>query len=250
MRYISAVGLLVVFLLSGGGLSLSSGQMTETESQKQTTVALDLLDLEIPGEGDGDQMDLPPIQETERPAENAEPAAPQPEPPGAEFSRTEIPEAGRSAPSPMPGMAPFLLEEGGAGLGGRTRATTQPTEGTDSETLLQEVPAELKTVPPPPSRAENLKLPSELDGGPSGEEMVPEIPLLRDDEGGEPSPVPGGQDSTLTMKPFTESGEVSRAGRRGAGPLREGRRPEDYLQVREEIDSRLIEIYERHYKDR
>jgi hypothetical protein len=249
MRIVS-IGCLVVFLLFAGGVSLGSGQVRETESEKWTTVALDLMDLEIPGEEGADQMDLPPIPESKRPADVVEPKAPEPEPPEAELSRTEVPEAEVSVQSPAPGMAPFLLEEGDFGRGGgKTRAATASTGEAAPEILLEELPTELKAVPPPPSRAESLKLPSELDGGASGEAAVPEIPLLKVDDSGGAAPVPGGQDSSLTMKPFTELREVPEV-EPNSRPARKGRTAEDYLQVREEIDSRLIEIYERYYKDR
>ena len=242
--------LLVVFLLPGWGVFPSSGQERETVSEKQTTVALDLMDLDIPGEGGGDQMDLPPIQESEEPSDVARPPAPQQEPAEAELGKTEMPQAGRSVSSPMPGMVPFLLEGAGAGRGGGTTgAATKATEGPDPETLIKELPTELKTVPPPPSRAESLKLPSGLDAGTSGETSVPEIPLLKGEDRGQETPAPGGQDSSLTLKSFEDSREAHGAGR-VSKPSRVGRRPEDYLQVREDIDSRLIEIYERYYKDR
>lgn len=248
MRHFFVGCLLAVFLLSGGAVVPSSGQGRDTESEKQTTIALDLMDLDIPGDGGGDQMDLPPIQETERPVDVAEPPAPQPKPAEAELSGTEMPEAGRSVQSPMPGMVPFLLEGAGSGTG-TTRAATKPTGGPDPEALIQELPAELKTVPPPPSRAESLKLPSGLDVGPSGEPAVPEIPLLKGQDRGQQTPMSGGQDSSLTMKPFPDLDEAPGASR-DLRPSRAGRRPEDYLQIREDIDSRLIEIYERYYKDR
>jgi hypothetical protein len=249
MRRISIGCLLAVFLLSGGGVAEGNGKVRKTGSEKRTLIALDLMDLDIPGEGGGDQMDLPPIQETERPAEVTEPPAPQSKPEEEDLSRTNVPEPRSSDLSTMPGMAPFLLEEAGDGLG-TTRAETGAAEGPSPEALLQEVPVELKTVPPPPSRAESLKLPSGLDGGASsGGTAVPEIPLLKDEDSGPKTPVAGGQESPLTMKPFSGLQDAPVAGR-NFRPSREGRRLEDYLQVREEIDARLIEIYERYYRDR
>ena len=246
MRNASVVLLLTVFLLSQGGVVASRGQANETDPERRTMIALDLMDLEIPGEGGGDEMELPPIQGAERSEVEPETPTPLREPAQVEWSRSEIPEAGRSAHSPGPGLDPFLLEDPGFG-GGSTRPGTETTGDRALETVTGEFPAELKTVSPPPSRAESLKLPSGMDASASGGPDVPEVPLLETEDRGQRVPV--GQDSSLTMKPLTGLRGMPGASRESR-PSPERRRPEDYLQVREDLDAKLIDLYERYYKDR
>lgn len=246
MRNASVVLLLAVFLLSQGGFLASRGQTNETDPERRTMIALDLMDLEIPGEGSGDEMELPPIQGEERSEVEPEPPTPVQEPAQVEWSRPEIPEAGRSAQSPEPGLVPFLLEDPGLG-GGSTRPGTEATGYRSPETLNGELPAELKTVSPPPSRAEGLKLPSGMDSNGSGRSDVPEVPLLKSEDRGQRSPAR--QDSSLTMKPLPGLRGMSDASR-DSGSSPERRRPEDTLQVREGLDAQLIDLYERYYKDR
>lgn len=246
MRHVFLVLLLAVFLLVGWGVVESRSQVNETDPEGRTLIALDLMDLEIPGEGSGDEMVLPPIQETERSEVEPEPQTPPEEPAEIEPSRYEAPEASRSAQSPAPGLTPFLLEDPGAG-DGSTRRGTETTGEREPETLTGDFPSELKTVPPPPSRAESLKLPSGTDTSASGGSDVPEIPLLRSEDRGQRDPL--GQDSPFTMKPLPDLRGTSGA-RRDPLPSTERRRPEDYLQVREDTDAQLIDIYERYYKDR
>jgi len=246
MRHFSVGLLLLVFLLSGLGVVVSRGHADETEPERRMMIALDLMDLKIPGEGSGDEMELPPIQGAEGSEAEAEPPTPPPEPAKVERSRRETPEASRSAQSPAPGLTPFLLEDPGVG-DGSTRPGTETTEYRAPETLPGEFPAELKTIPPPPSRAEGLKLPSETGSSASGGSDVPEIPMLKSQDQGQRLPV--GQDSSLTMKPLPDLRGTSGVGR-DSGYSPEPRRPEDYLQVREDLDAQLIDLYERYYRDR
>jgi len=246
MRHLSVVLFLTVCLLSGWGLVASPGQANEMEPEQRTMIALDLMDLEIPGEGSGDEMELPPIQGAEKSEMEPEPATPPWEPAEVERSRPETPEASRSVQSPEPGLAPFLLEDPGVG-GGSTRPGTETTGYREPETLTGEFPAELKTVSPPPSSAERLKLPSGMDTSASGGSDVPEVPLLTSEDRGQRLPV--GQDSSLTMKPLPDLRGTSGASP-DSRPLTERQRPEDYLQVREGLDAQLMDIYERYYKDR
>jgi hypothetical protein len=232
MRHVSVVLFFTVFLLSGWGVVASRGQANETEPERRTMIALDLMDLEIPGEGSGDEMELPPIQGVEK----------------SEVERIwpETPEASRSDQSPEPGLVPFLLEDPGVG-GGSTWPGTETTGDRAPETLTGEFPAELKTVSPPPSHAESLKLPSGMDASASGGSDVPEVPLLKSEDRGQRAPV--GQDSSLTLKPLPDLRGTPGASR-DSRPSPERRRPEDYLQVREDLDAQLIDLYERYYKDR
>jgi hypothetical protein len=86
-----------------------------------------------------------------------------------------------------------------------------------------------------------------MDGSDSGGSDVPEVPLLtREDRG---QGVPAGQDSSFTMKPLPDLRGTSGASRDSATSP-ERRRHEDYVQVREDLDARLIDLYERYYKDR
>jgi hypothetical protein len=211
-------------------------------------IALDLMDLDMPGEGGGDQLELPPIEESVSPADEATPSIPEQEPAVVERTRTEMPAARTPVQSPLPGIAPFLLEGSGRGAG-TTKAATEPAGTSDLETALEEMPAELKTVPPPPSRAGSLKLPSGTDVRASGEADLPEIPLLKGEDRGPQTTLPGGQGSGLTMKPMEGLDGTPVASPDGR-PSRRGRRAEDSLQVREDFDSRLMEIYERFYKKR
>ncbi len=246
MRRVSVVLFLAVFLLSEWGVVASCGRANETEPGQRTMIALDLMDLEIPGEGSGAEMELPPIQGAER--SEAEPELPTPpqEPAEVEWSRPKTPEATRSAQSPEPGLVPFLLEDPGVG-GGSTLPGTETTGDRAIETVTGEFPAELKPVSPPPSRDESLKLPSGMDASASGGPDVPEVPLLESEDRG--LRVPVGQDSSLTMKPLTDLRGMPGDGRESR-PSPERRRPEDYLQVREDLDAQLIDLYERYYKDR
>jgi len=246
MRHVSVVLLLAIFLLVGWGVVQSRGQANATGPGGGTLVALDLMDLEIPGEDSGDEMELPPIQGTQKSEVEPEPQAPPVEPAEVEPSRYEAPEASRSAQSPAPGLTPFLLEDPGVG-DGSPRWGAEATVDPAPEILPGDFPAELKTVPPPPSRAESLKLPSGTDTSASGGPDVPELPLLRSEERGQRDPL--GQDSPFTMKPLPDLSGTSGA-RRDPAPSTERRRPEDYLQVRENTDAQLIDIYERYYKDR
>jgi hypothetical protein len=246
MRHVSVVLFLTAFLLYGWGVVASRGQANETEPEQRTMIALDLMDLEIPGEGSGDEMELPPIQGGERSEEELEPPTPPQGPAEVERGWPKTREASRSAPSPEPGLVPFLLEDPGVG-GGSTRPGTETTEDGVPETLTEEFPAELKTVSPPPSHAESLKSSSGTDGSASGGSDVPEVPLLKDEDRGQGVPV--GQDASLTMKPMPDLGGTSGASR-DSRLSPERRRPEDYLQVREDLDAQLIDIYERYYKDR
>jgi len=86
-----------------------------------------------------------------------------------------------------------------------------------------------------------------MDAGASGGSDVPEVPLLKSEDWGQRVPV--GQDSSLTMKPLPDLGGTSGASR-DSRPSPERRRPEDTLQVHEDLDALLIDIYERFYKDR
>ena len=159
MRRLSIGCLLVATLLSLGGVVVGSAQAREPGSDKPMMIALDLMDLDIPGEGSGDQLELPPIEEPMSPVEEATPSIPEQKPVVDERPQTEIPAARSPVQSPLPGIAPFLLEESGRGTG-TTKAATKPAETRDFGAALEEIPAELKTVPPPPSRAGSLKLPS------------------------------------------------------------------------------------------
>ncbi len=246
MRHVSVIFLITVFLFSGWSIDESWGQVSETEPEGWTTIALDLMDLEIPGEGSGDEMELPPIQgEESREAEPA-PSTDQQSTPEVERSMGEFPEMSRSVPPASPGVVPFLLEEPGFESEATRRGTEPPIERAPA-TLAEELPAELKTVPPPSSLAETLKLHSGADMGAPGRSDAPEIPLLKGEVQGQQ--VPLGQDSSLTMKPFPDLSGTQSAGP-SARPYQPGPRPEDYLQVREDIDARLIDLYERYYKDR
>ncbi len=246
MRHVSVVLFLAVFLLSGWSVVASRGQANETEPERRTMIALDLMDLEIPGEGSGDEMELPPIQGVERSEVEPEPPIPPQGPAEVERSWPETPEASRSAQSPEPGLVPFLLEDLGVG-GGSTRPGTETRGYRAPETLTGEFPAELKTVSPPPSHAESLKLSSGMDASASGGSDVPEVPLLRSEDRGQRVPV--GRDSSLTMKPLPDLRGTSGASR-AFRPSPERRRPEDTLQVHEDLDAQLIDLYERYYKDR
>lgn len=246
MRHVTVVVLLAVFLLSGWGIVASRGQANETEPERRTMIAMDLMDLEIPGEGSRDEMELPPIQGVEK--SETEPAPPTPPRESAEVerSRLEAPEASRSAYSPAPGLVPFLLEDPGGG-GGSTPPGTETTGDRAPETLTGEFPDELKELPSPSSHADSLKLPSGVDTSAAGGSDVPEIPMLKSEDRGQRVPV--GQDSSLTMKPLPDLRGTSGASR-DSRPSPEPRRPEDTLQVREDLDAQLIDIYERYYKDR
>jgi hypothetical protein len=246
MRHLSVVFVLSVGLLAGWGLVASRGLATETEPGRQMMIALDLMDLEIPGEGSGDEMELPPIKGVEKSDLEPEPTTPTREPPEPEWSRPETPEVNRSVHSSEPGLVPFLLEDPGVG-GGSTRPGAVTTGDLAPEAPTGEFPAELKTVSPPPSRDERLKLPSGMDTGDSGGSDVPEVPLLTSEDPGQR--VPMGQDSSLTMKPLPDLRGTSGASR-DVRPSPKDRRPENYLQVREDLDAKLIDIYERYYKDR
>jgi hypothetical protein len=160
-----------------------------------------------------------------------------------------MPAARTPVESPVPGIAPFLLEGSGRRGAGTTQAGTRPAGTRDLETPLEEIPAELKTVPPPPSRAGSLKLPSGTDVSVSGEADLPEIPLLKGEDREQQTPVAGGQGSGLTMKPM-QGLDGTPVVNPDARSSQRGRKAEDYLQVREDFDSRLIEIYERYYKKR
>jgi len=249
MRRVSLGFALAVLVLSLAGAVPASGQLGEKGSEEQKPVALDLMDLDIPGEGSEDQLELPPIQETQSPAP-VTPASPSPERPAeAKMSPAAGSKAGAgSAASPLPGMIPFLLE-GSVGGQGTTKAATKPTGASPPVTSVEDLPAELKTVPPPPSHAGGLKVPSGADGKASGESALPEIPMLREEAKGQQAPGVVGTGSSLTMKPLPDL-HGTPASDKDAGLAPEDRRPEDYLQVREDIDSRLIEIYERFYKRR
>jgi hypothetical protein len=246
MRYGLFVLLLTVFLFSGLGVDSIRGQTVEPVSEKRTLVALDLMDLEIPGEEAGDEMALPPIQSSDRP--DPEPALPadSPKPPEAGNIPSDFPPVSRSAPSSPPGLAPFLLEEPGL-RGGQPPSEIEPSPEASPATLSDEFPAELKAVPPPPSRAERLKLPTDMDSRAPERGDAPEIPLLEGEGVGQQAPL--GQDSSLTMKPLPDLRGSTGAGF-SATPSRSGRRPRDTLQVSEDIDARLIDLYEKYYKDR
>ncbi len=249
MKRIVAGSLLSLLIVSAGGTVTTRGQAEGSEAGKRMLFALDLMDLELPGEDDGDQMELPPIEPSKPPVKEAGPSAPEPPPTRVESTGTQTAAPTGSAESPSSGIAPFLLE-GPVGGAGRTRPPATSAEGLDAEIPVEEIPTDLKTIPPPPSRAESLKLPSGEDASGSGGSDIPEIPLLTGEEGGGlKTPVSGGQDSSLTLKPLSDLSGESGTGRRQA-PAQAGRRQEDYLQVREEIDPRLIDIYERYYKDR
>jgi hypothetical protein len=86
-----------------------------------------------------------------------------------------------------------------------------------------------------------------MDASASGGSDVPEVPLLKSEDRGQRAPV--GQDSSLTLKPLPDLRGTPGASR-DSRPSPERRRPEDYLQVREDLDAQLIDLYERYYKDR
>lgn len=248
MRSTVAVFCVAVFLFPGRSVVASPGQAGGREGETRTRVALDLTDLDIPGKGGEDEMELPPIQGTDGRKPEGASAAPSEKPPEMDRGKNEMPTGSRSAPLSTPGLAPFLLDEPDAG-GAKTRAGSEQVGDRGSEAPADELPAELKALPPPPSHAESLKLPPGTEGSASGRAGVPEIPLL--DEGDRGQPVPGrpGQDGSLTMKPFPDLRGTSTAGRASRPSSRE-LRPEDTLQVHEDIDAKLIDLFERFYKDR
>jgi len=248
MRHVPVAFLLAVFLLCGWGVAVGGSPESGAERQEGTTIALDLMDLDISAQGGGDEMELPPIQGTER--RGPEPAPPAPAEKSAEMERSknEIPPASRPVPSSAPGMVPFLLDEPEV-EGGKSREEAEWPGDRAPEAPADELPAELKALPPPPSHAESLKLPPGMDASASGKSDVPEIPLLKDEDRGPQVPVKPGQDASLTMKPFPDlrgSSTASRASRSSSHDLR----PEDTLQVREDIDAQLIDLFERYYKNR
>ena len=248
MRSTVAVFCVALFLFPGRGVVASPGQAGGKEGGTRTRVALDLTDLDIPGQGGGDEMELPPIQGTDRREPEAAPTAPSQKPAEMERSKNEIPQAGRSVPSSSPGMAPFLLDEPEAG-GGKTRADVEGVGDRAPEAPADELPAELKALPPPPSHAESLKLPSGMEGSAPGRADVPEIPLLDEVDRGQQVPGRPGQDGSLTMKPFPDLRGTSTSGRTPRASSRE-LRPEDTLQIHEDIDAKLIDLFERYFKDR
>jgi len=247
MRTAFVVLLLTLFFVSGWGVAAGLGQENETEARGWTTVALDLMDLEIPGEGGEDEMELPPIQGAEPSEVEAEPPAPSREPAEVESSPFAAPEVSRSVYEPAPGLSPFLLEEPAGVAEGAVPAGTRAGGAGTAETPTEEFSYELKTVSPPPAHGERLKLPSGMETSAAGSSDVPEIPLLKGEERG--YQVPEGQDASLKMKPFPDLSGTAGA-RRGARVSPQRRRPEDSLQVHEEMDARLIDLYERYYKDR
>jgi hypothetical protein len=206
------------------------------------------MELDIPGEGEGDPMDLPPMEEPERATAEPTPSTPPQASTVVESSRSDVPPEKGTVPPPSTGMAPFLLE--GADRGGeKSRAATAPAETYDAAVPVEELATELKAVPPPSSRAETLKVPPDTEPEASGELAVPEIPLLKAEERAQGMSVSSDQDPSLIMKPLSDL-YSSEAVSRSSAPSRPSRRPEDYLQVREDIDARLIKIYERFYKSR
>lgn len=243
MRTVSAAFFLFACLLSASAADPAHAQVLEGNRGGAIRVALDLMDLEIPGDGSGDEMELPPIEGMEAREEGVER-------PPAEAPRRErtIPEAGGPVDSPAVGIVPFLLEEPEGERGG-SRAGGTSGEEPASVTRPEEIPVELKTVAPPPSLAESLKLPAGSDPRDGGPSDVPEIPLLKGEDLGQRGPESSGQDPSLTMKPLPDLQGVPVGSGRGAS-LQPPRRPEDSLQAREEIDTRLIEIFERYYEDR
>ncbi len=244
MKHAPVAFFLAVFLLCFWDPAAGGPRRDGGERQEGTRIALDLMDLDIPGEGGGNEVQLPPIQGTDKSEPEPAPQAPPEKPQGLERSRNETQPAGRPVSSSGSGMVPFLLDEPGAG-GGKSRA-----EGRRPEAPLDdEFGAELKAVPPPPSNAESLKLPSGMGASASGGSDVPEIPLLKDEDRGRQGPATPGRDASLTMKPFPDLSGPSNAGRAARSSARD-LRPEDTLQVHEDIDSQLIDLFERYYKDR
>ncbi len=246
MRPVSVVIALTVILCFGGPVGSGRGQTGGGPGpEDEMRVALDLMDLEFPGEEGGDEMSLPPIQGPDEPAVEPGPEPDAPEPAPAEAAATDVPPVSRSAPPPASaqGLNPFLLD-------GPENEPEMPRSGYEPSpapsTFADEFPADLKEVPPPPARAEGLKLPSGIDTRSPGKSDVPEIPMLKE-EGD--LPPPRGEDSALSMKPLPDLGGTSSSGL-GTKPASSGRRPQDYLQVREDIDAQLFDLYERHYKDR
>ena len=244
MRYVPLAFLVWLFLLSGWTVAPGSSPEGGAERQEARRIALDLTDLDIPGPGGGDEMELPPIQGTDR----QEPAVPSRKPVEVERRENEVPAVSRPVPSPAPGMAPFLLDEAEV-ESGTTRVGSERPANRAPEVRGEEFPAELKALPPPPSRAESLKLPPGMDASASVKSDVPEIPWLEDEGGGQQGPLTSGRDGALTMKPFPDLRGTSTAGR-VSRPSSHALRPEDTLQVREDIDAKLIDLFERYYKDR
>jgi hypothetical protein len=202
------------------------------------------MDLDIPGEGSGEGMDLPPIQEKERPDEENVPPETARQPAEGERDRGGVEEATRSAESPKGGIVPFLLEEpevrrGATGAGSGT--TAEPASGES----LEDIPVRLKTVSPPPSHADSLRLHPGAETSEGGPSQAPEIPLLKGADRGQSGPEP-----SLMMKPLPDVPGHSEARRPAATLSQPSRRPEDTLQVREDIDARLLEIFERYYRSR
>ncbi len=248
MRNGAVVFIITVFLFSSWGIVPSHGQAGETQPEVRTLLALDLMDLEIPGEDDGDEMALPPIQGSDKPEVEPPPVPDTPKPAETGANVSDFPPVSRSAPAaaPEPGLVPFLLEE--PQLETETpRSVYETSPEPTPATLTDEFPAELKEVPPPPSRAESLKLHSGPEMRSAGESDVPEIPMLKGEGGGPQAPL--GQDSALTMKPLPELRGTSSTSF-GSRPIQAGRQPKDYLQVREDIDAQLFDLYERYYKSR
>ncbi len=232
-------GLAVALLLrapAGAVVAVPAVRTGGVPAEGRTRVALDLMDLDVPGEGGGDRLELPPLEEPSKPA--PEPAPPSsPKAGGVEGEKgREVPPPRASSPPEPPDLVPLLLPET------EEVQAPRPAGGEAAE----EIPIELKAVSPVPVDSERLKLPSAGAEGGGGEGGIPEMPLLPD-SGGAGGPEPAPPVSVMPLKPLPG---LEGKGIRSGGSVHSGksRRPEDFLRFHEEMDTHLIEIYKRFYE--
>lgn len=236
--------LLLVVLLApsvAGGVPRDPAMVSGTDPVPYL-LCLDLMELEIPGDKGGEQLDLPPLRDAREPERKAPTPAVRTEPPAQPPSGVRSRE--EAAPPPAPGLSPLMLPEPERGRVGTRlpgEAAYPPPKG--------DLSTDLKPVAPPRSRPGELKVPAEGGATPRSQESAPDLPLLRRGQGG-PRPLgEPGRDSVLTLKSAT-GGSPERT-----APLEIGGGVSSDFSMRsggvpEPIDPILERIYERYYKHR
>jgi len=255
MRRMLLLGLCLCLLIPPGAWSATDrGSRPESASAEQyPRICLELMELEAPESGSGSQMELPPLKGMEEaPAPPKSPAPVQKEtrkkkadkPVPAETRKSGIPTAGAIAP----GLEPLPMRGPSVGVP-RSEALTE--EGRVPASLPSaEITEQLKEVPAPDASPQKLRrLPPADDEDAAGRAQEPDMPLLGDVPKATGTSSSTEQGLHMPLKPSGES--VSRKEMDvDSQTLLQSDSPEKYLEHREEIDTDLIRIYKRFYKNR
>ena len=226
----------------------------------ETRICLELMDLDSPEQGQ-EEMELPPLKagEEEKPARGEAPASKVLSVPETRRSGEPVPKADVALPplkmpagvweepvrkaAPAVGLSPMILPPPPPII---TEQELMPLKALEPRGVATKEPASLKAVAPPAARDQGLKLPSSGAGSPV-ESSPPEMPILvgtGDREEPQALMAP-----PLPVKPVQKTA-ASQDSQGAPGVLAEADAAKKTAAPGEDLDSKLVEIYERFYRNR